>query len=94
MTLNVMQLGQDASMVFVPYEMFGAHGTFIKENSPFAMSFIATCGEKHQGYMPTEEACEQSYYEYDVTYYERGTGEKLAQIIVDTLTELKGAAAE
>ena len=94
MTLNVMQLGSDCSMVFVPYEMFGVHGTYIKENSPFSMSFIATSGEYHQGYMPTEEACEQNYYEYDVTYYERGTGEKLAQIIVDTLTELKGAAAE
>lgn len=91
MTLNVLQLGSDAAMVFAPYEMFGEHGRYIKDNSPFAMSFICTSGEKHQGYMPTESACEQGYYEYDVTYYERGTGEKLAKIFVDTMAEMKNA---
>ena len=93
MTLNVLQLGSEAAMVFVPYEMFGAHGRLIKDTSPYGITMISTSGEYHQGYMPTEEACEQSYYEYDVTYYERGTGEKLAHLIVDTLTEVKGGAA-
>lgn len=93
MTLNVLQLGAEASMVFVPYEMFGAHGRLIKDSSPYGMTMISTSGEYHQGYMPTDEACEQSYYEYDVTYYERGTGEKLANMIIDSLKEVKGGAA-
>lgn len=91
MTLNVLQLGSDCSMVFAPYEMFGMHGEAIKEGSPFAMDFIVTCSEIYNGYFPHIEGCEQGYYEYDVTKYERGTGEKLAELYAEALTELKNA---
>ena len=91
MTLNVLQLGSDAAMVFAPYEMFGMHGETIKEKSPFAMDFIVTCSEIYQGYLPHIQGCEESYYEYDVTKYERGTGEKLADLYATTLAELRDA---
>jgi len=91
MTLLAMQLGSEVSMVFAPYEMFGMHGTYIKDNSPFAMDFIVTCSEDYQGYFPHVEGCEESFYEYDVTKYERGTGEKLAEIFANTLAEMKNA---
>lgn len=91
MTLNVLQLGGDCSMVFAPYEMFGMHGEGIKEASPFTMDFIVTCSEVYQGYFPHIEGCEQGYYEYDVTKYERGTGEKLVEEFGNALTELKNA---
>ena len=89
MTLVAMQVGSEISMVFAPYEMFGMHGTYIKENSPFAMDFIVTCSEDYQGYFPHIEGCEHSFYEYDVTKYERGTGEKLAELFATTLAEMK-----
>lgn len=91
MTLNVLQLGSDCSMVFAPYEMFGMHGDGIKEASPFAMDFIVTCSEVYNGYFPHIEGCEQGYYEYDVTKFERGTGEKLVEEYAKALTELKNA---
>ena len=91
MTLNVLQLGGDAAMVFAPYEMFGMHGEAIKEGSPFTMDFIVTCSEIYQGYFPHLEGCEEGFYEYDVTKYERGTGEKLAETFAATLTEMKSA---
>ena len=91
MDLLALQLGSEVSMVFAPYEMFGMHGTYIKENSPFAMDFIVTCSEHYQGYFPHLKGCEESFYEYDVTKYERGTGEKLAELFATTLTEMKNA---
>ena len=91
MELVAMQLGSEVSIVFAPYEMFGMHGAYIKENSPFAMDFIVTCSEDYQGYFPHIEGCEHGFYEYDVTKYERGTGEKLAELYVTTLTEMKNA---
>ena len=90
MKLVAMQLGSEISMVFAPFEMFGMHGTYIKENSPFAMDFIVTCSEDYQGYLPHLQGCEESFYEYDVTKYERGTGEKVAEDFVKNLTQMKG----
>lgn len=89
MKLVVMQLGSEVSMVFAPYEMFGMHGTYIKEHSPYEMDFIVTCSENYEGYFPHIEGCEEGFYEYDVTKYERGTGEKLAELYAQTLTEIK-----
>ncbi len=91
MDLVAMQLGSEVSMVFAPYEMFGMHGKYIKENSPFAMDFIVTCSEDYQGYFPHIQGCDEGFYEYDVTKYERGTGEKLAELFAATLTEMKNA---
>jgi hypothetical protein len=42
------------------------------------------------GYMPHEYACEESFYEYDVTKFARGTAEDLAKTYVQLLTEMKG----
>ncbi len=91
MDLVALQLGSEVSMVFAPYEMFGMHGKYIKDNSPFAMDFIVTCSEDYQGYFPHVEGCEEGFYEYDVTKYERGTGEKLAELFAATLAEMKNA---
>jgi len=91
MTLNVMQLGDECSLVFAPYEMFGMHGEAIKEGSPFKMDMIITCSEVYMGYLPHIEGCEHSFYEYDVTKFERGTGEILAEQYAEVLTELKNA---
>jgi hypothetical protein len=43
----------------------------------------------HMGYIPHIQGCEESFYEYDVTKFARGTAEDLAVTYVELLTELK-----
>ena len=79
----------DAGFVVAPYEMFDTNGMFIKENSPFDMTIIATCatGSYHR-YMPSEIAWRHGGYEVDCAIYVEGTAEALADQYVSMLTEL------
>ena len=88
MTLNAMSLGE-VSFIFAPYEMFSENGKFIKENSPYGMTFVITCSENHQGYLPSVNGFRIECYESHVTTYERGTAETLADTYIEMLTELK-----
>ena len=94
MELHYMDIN-GVGFIFAPFEMFGVTGRAIKDTSPYDMTFVITCSENaignHMGYMPHEYACEESFYEYDVTKFERGTAEKLAETYVELLTELKNA---
>lgn len=90
MEIKVLALG-DVSFIFAPYEMFGSHGRTIKDNSPYEdMTFIITCAEGAEGYLPSLLGWEIGTYESHVSRYERGTGEKLADEFVAMLTEIKG----
>lgn len=88
MKLNVLTLG-DIAFVFAPYEMFSENGKYIKENSPYPMTFVITCSENHQGYLPSRNGFRVECYESHVTVYERGTAEKLAETYVEILNTLK-----
>ena len=94
MELHLMTV-DGVSFIFAPFEMFGVTGREIKDTSPYEMTFVITCSENatgyHMGYMPHEYACEESFYEYDVTKFARGTAEDLAKTYVELLTEMKGA---
>ena len=93
MELHLMSI-DGVSFIFAPFEMFGVTGREIKDTSPYDMTFIITCSENatgyHMGYMPHEYACEEGFYEYDVTKFARGTAEDLAKTYVQLLTEMKG----
>ena len=68
------------------YEMFSTHSLYVKENSPFDVTFIiAGCS----GYIPTPEAYDYRSYEADTGYYAKGTGEKLAEEYVKMLETVK-----
>lgn len=88
MTLNAMSVG-DISFIFAPYEMFSENGKFVKENSPYGMTFVITCSEEGQGYLPSVNGFRVECYESHVTTYARGTAEDLADTYVEMLTELK-----
>ena len=88
MTLNTLSLG-DMAFVFAPYEMFSENGLYIKENSPYPMTFVVTCSEEHQGYLPSVNGFRVECYETHVTVYERGTAETLADTYIEMLTETK-----
>lgn len=88
MTLWAMSVGE-ISFIFAPYEMFAPTGIYIKENSPFNMTFIATCANDAFGYIPTEKAYSYEAYETYVARFVPGTAEKVADTYLQMLNELK-----
>ena len=90
MDIHALSVG-DVSFVFAPYEMFGTQGMYIKENSPYPMTFIITCCEDDGGYMPSELGWELGTYESQISRFERGTAEKLADTYVEMLTAMKNS---
>lgn len=86
--VTAMTVG-NVGIVFASYEMFSTHGTWLKENSPLDMTFVITCSEDDKAYIPNDIACEHSYYEYDITLYERGTGQALVERCNEILTALR-----
>lgn len=96
MELHAMTI-HGVSFIFAPYEMFGASGRQIKDNSPYDMTFVITCSENslgyHRGYMPTPVAFEgtELFYEAQVTKYPMGTAEDLVKTYIDILTEMENA---
>ena len=80
----------DVSGVVVPYEMFDTNGMQIKEQTPFAMTFIfGYANPGYYGYIPSAAAWENGGYEVDNCTYVGGTGDKLAQDYLNLLAELK-----
>ena len=68
------------------YEMFSTHGLYVKEHSPFEITFIIT---GNSGYIPTPEAYDYRSYEADTGMYAKGTAEKLAENYVKMLNDVK-----
>ena len=82
----------DVGFVAAPYEMFDTNGMFIKENSPFEMTIIATISNKTNGYFPSEFAFTVSGgYEVDTTSYVGGTAERLADQYLEMLNQMHAA---
>ena len=68
------------------YEMFSDHAEYVKENSPFDITFIITgCS----GYIGNIAAYDYRSYETDTGFYARGTGEKMAEEYVKLLNAIK-----
>lgn len=80
----------DVSIAVAPYEMFDTSGMYIKDNTPFKMTFVATCANGGHGYFPSLLACQNGGYEPDTTRYEHGSAEALAELYVKMLNDLNG----
>lgn len=80
----------DISFVAAPYEMFAAHGTQIKEGTPYAMTFVATCGNGATCYLPTEKAFAYGCYESHTGTYVADTGTKCAETFIAMMESMKG----
>ena len=78
----------DVGIAVAPYEMYDTNGMFIKENSPYKFTIVSTCTNGANGYFPSDIAFDHGGYEVDITTYERGSAEKLADLYVSMLTEL------
>jgi len=68
------------------YEMFSDHALYVKEHSPFDITFIITgCG----GYIGNKASFEYRSYETDTGMFASGVGEKMAEEYVKLLEAVK-----
>ena len=68
------------------YEMFSTSAIYVKENSPFDITFVIT---GNQNYIPVPEAYDYRSYEADTSLFVKGTAEKLADAYVAMLGQVK-----
>lgn len=78
----------DLAFIAAPYEMFNSNGRFIKENSPFRMTFICTCTNGTIDYLADLTTCQYDCYETNTRRYFAGAAEKVADLYVEMLKEL------
>ena len=68
------------------YEMYSDHAEYVKENSPFDITFVITgCS----GYIGNKASYEYRSYETDTGMFAAGTGEKMAEEYVNLLNTIK-----
>ena len=88
--LQAVAIG-DVAIVGVPAEYFTIFGVDIKRRSPFAGTVVAELANDWIGYLPNLEAHELGGYQTWMglhSYAEPGTGERVADRIVEMLEEL------
>lgn len=88
MEINAIRVGGMA-FITAPIEMFAAHGSHIKENSPFGITFVLTCANDAKGYIPTADAYDYGCYESYTSTFAKGVGEALAEKYVEMLKGLQ-----
>ena len=88
--IHAISIGDAVSFVTAPYEMFAVHGTYIKENTPFDMTFVMTCANGGNGYLPSVLAFDYGCYESHTGKFARGVGDEVAETFIEMLKELKG----
>lgn len=83
----------DVSMIFAPYEMFDTNAMAVRDQSPFPMTFVASCSNESHSYIPTPPSWDWEHqYEVRITKFEKGTAEELEQKFVEMLNGLFTAA--
>jgi hypothetical protein len=83
----------DVAIVGVPAEYFTIFGVDIKRRSPVKNTVVAELANDWIGYLPNREAHELGGYQTWMglhSYAEEGTGERVADTIVEMLNELAG----
>ena len=87
--MQAITFGGDLAIVGYPGDSFVELGFRIKENSPFARTFVSEqSGSGSIGYVPNEKAYPEGSYEVESARLAPGGGEILADAAVRLLTEL------
>jgi len=90
MSIDVYALTMgDIAFITAPYEMFNSNGRFIKENSPYEMTFVCTCTNNTIDYLADAITFQYDCYEVNTRRMGAGTAEKVADLYVAMLKELK-----
>ena len=89
--LGALAIG-DVSFIFASFEMFSETGRYIRENSPYDMTFICTQAlAKTHDYIPSDIGFQLNCYEAYTAHFEQDTAQNIANQFVDTLKTMKGA---
>ena len=91
--LNTVGVGELAFAI-APYEMFCVNGQQIKEDSPYAMTFVLTCANSYQNYLPSDFAFTHGGYEVDSRKLPRGSAEQMVENFLEMLREQRSEHAE
>ena len=86
--ISALAIG-DVGFAVAPYEMFDTNGMQIKEQSPYAMTFVCAYSCGRYGYIPSSLAWDAGGYEVDTCKYVKGTGEMLVDEFTGMLKELQ-----
>ena len=77
------------AFITAPIEMFAATGMYIKENSPNDVTFVCSCANGAQSYIPTADAYDYGCYESFTSYFAKGTAELIQVEYVNMLNGLQ-----
>ena len=78
----------DFGIAGAPFEMFDENGKYIKENSPFAQTFVLELCNGSNGYIPSEEGYRIRCYEANTGKFAPGAGELVAEEYVKLLESI------
>ena len=81
----------DLAFVTAPYEMFDVNAKQVRDRSPFRTTFVASCANDVNNYIPSSLGYFHGCYESDNSLFHPGTGEELALKYVEMLKELYNA---
>lgn len=87
--LGALSFG-DVSFVFASFEMFSDTGRYIRENSPYDMTFICTLSLGSHDYIPSDIGFELNCYEAYTAFFEQDTAKNIADQYIATLKDMKG----
>lgn len=89
--VQVIAISDDVAIVALPGEIFVELGLALKKASPFKHTLIAELSNGSIGYVPNREAYPQGNYEIVSARGEAGSGEKLIEVALKLLGEVKAA---
>ena len=81
----------DVAFATAPFEMDHRTAKYVKENSPYPMTFMCAYSNGYYLYIPAESSFENGGYEVETCHFVAGTAEGVAATLVDTLTSLRNS---
>ncbi len=79
----------DLAVVGAPYEMFDTNAKYVRDNSPFPQTMVASCCNDYFNYVPSSYGYTHGCYEADSSRAQPGSGERFAYAMVRMLRSLK-----
>jgi len=86
--LSVLSIG-DVAFATAPCEWHDTCGRMVKDNSPFATTFVCAYSNGVVSYIPADFAFDLGGYEVKMCHFVRGTGEKIALDLISMLKQIQ-----